>query len=76
MLDDKSFCAYDKCDYMILGTMPDASLRRYQTEIGQTIPADLAKLITNKAMEATYIRRGFDNVVFRRELSLGLGKRG
>lgn len=76
MLDDKAFCGYDKSDYMILGTMPDASLRRYQAEIGQTIPADLAKLITNKAVNATYIRRGFDNVVFRRQLSLGVRKKG
>lgn len=75
MLDDKAFCMYDKCDYMILGNMPDPSLQRYQKEIGQTIPTDLAKLITNKSTNATYIRRGFDNVVFRRELSIGLKRR-
>lgn len=76
MLDDKAFCAYDKSDYMILGTMPEPSLARYQQEIGQTVPRDLSRLITNKANAPTYIRRGFDNVVFRRDLSLGLPNYG
>lgn len=74
MLEDKAFCQYDKTDYMILGTMPEPALAKYQSLIGQKIPADLAKLITNKGTAATYIRRGYDNVVFRRELSLGIRK--
>lgn len=76
MLDDGAFCQYDKADYVIFGTMSDPALKLYQERIGQSIPSDLAKLITNRASEATFIRRGYDNVVFRRELSLGLKKKG
>lgn len=72
MLDDKAFCRYDLADYMVLGTMPVPSLEKYQREIGQKIPQELARLVTNRGTDATYIRRGFDNVVFKRELSLGI----
>lgn len=74
MLDDKAFCKYDRSDYTILGVMSPPTLEKYQQQIGQKIPADLGKLITNKAGEATYIRRGYDNVVFHRDLSLGTKK--
>lgn len=74
MLEDKAFCQYDKPDYIVLGTMPKPSLDLYQERIGQKVPSDLSKLVTNAASQATYIRRGYDNVVFKRELSLGLKK--
>lgn len=72
MLADKEFCAFDKADYTILGTMTQPTLNRYQEMIGQRIPADLAKLVCTRNSGASYIRRGYDNVVFHRELSLGL----
>lgn len=72
MLNDKEFCQFDKADYAVLGSMPGPVLNKYQELVGSKIPADLAKLIVGKGTANNYIRRGFDNVVFHRELSLGL----
>lgn len=49
-------------------------MKEYQAALGQEIPADLVRLITTKSENMSYIRRGFDNVVFRRHLQLGLPK--
>ena len=59
----------------MLGSMPGPVLNKYQELVGSKIPADLAKLIVGKGTANNYIRRGFDNVVFHRELSLGLPDR-
>lgn len=76
MLKDRGFCGFDKADYSILGTMTSPTLKRYQEMVGQKIPADLAKLVTGRNPNNNYIRRGFDNVVFHRELSLGIRQKG
>lgn len=78
MLGDKAFCQFDKADYSVMGSMTVPTLNRYQEEIGQRIPADLAKLVSSKGTSNNYIRRGYDNVVFARSLSLGLpdGRKG
>lgn len=72
MLADKAFCAFDKADYTIFGNMTDTAVTTYQELLGQNIPADLARLITNKSDSICYIRRGFDNVVFKQDLALGI----
>lgn len=75
MLSDKSFSQFDKADYTIFGNMTDSFVSDYQKELGQNIPPDLASLITNKSDSICYIRREFDNVVFRQDLTLGLPER-
>ena len=72
MLMDKSFCHYDKADYTIFGNMTESAVSLYQQELGQTIPPDLSALITNKSQSICYIRRDFDNVVFKQDLALGI----
>lgn len=72
MLKDKEFCQFDTADYMIFGALTDTLVKEYQEALGQEIPADLVRLITTKSENMSYIRRGFDNVVFRRHLQLGL----
>ncbi len=72
MLEDKGFCHFDKSDYTIFGNMTDTAVVEYQKLLGQDIPADLARLVTNKSENICYIRRGFDNVVFKQDLALGL----
>ena len=72
MLADKQFCHFDKADYMIFGNMTDTAVAEYQSLLGQEIPPDLASLITNKSDSVCYIRRGFDNVVFKQDLALGV----
>lgn len=72
MLTDKAFCKYDKADYTIFGNMTETTIAEYQAQIGQNIPPDLARLITNKSDTICYIRRGFDNVVFKQDLPLGI----
>ena len=71
MLEDKEFCNYDKADYTIFGTMTEGQVHAYQDSVSQEIPADLVRLVTNKSEEVSYIRRGFDNIVFKRDLILG-----
>lgn len=72
MLADKQFCHFDKADYTIFGNMTDTAVAEYQSLLGQEIPPDLASLITNKSDSVCYIRRGFDNVVFKQDLALGV----
>lgn len=75
MLNDKAFCQFDKADYTVFGNMTDTLIADYQRLLGQEIPPDLSNLITNKSESIGYIRRGFDNVVFKQDLALGLNKR-
>lgn len=70
MLSDTKFCRYDRSDYMIFGNMTEPQAENYQKSVGQEIPADLVRLITNKSEAISYIRRGFDNIVFTRDLTL------
>ncbi|MDO4595521.1 MAG: hypothetical protein Q4B30_00880 [Coriobacteriaceae bacterium] len=72
MLDDQSFNIFDKADYTIFGNMSDNIVKRYQTQLGQAIPADLVSLVTSKNDALTYVRRGFDNVVFKQDLQLDI----
>lgn len=72
MLDDKDFCHFDKADYTIFGNMTETTVENYQTLLGQDIPPDLSALITSKSDKVCYIRRGFDNVVFKQDLALGI----
>ena len=55
---------------MIFGNMTEPQAEAYQKSVGQEIPADLVRLITNKSEAINYIRRGFDNIVFTRDLTL------
>ena len=70
MLRDQDFNHFDKADYTILGNMSETIVQEYQDYLGSSIPADLAKLITDKSDAICYIRRGFDNVVFKQDLRL------
>ena len=74
MLEDKAFCKFDKADYTIFGNMTDTTVVEYQNLLGQDIPPDLSSLITSKSDTVCYIRRGFDNVVFKQDLALGITK--
>lgn len=75
MLKDREFCQFDTSNYTIFGCLTDTLLKQYQSALGQDIPADLAQLILTKSEDVSYIRRGYDNVVFRRKLQLGLPKK-
>lgn len=76
MLKDKEFTRFDRADYTIFGHMSDTVVHEYQKLLGQDIPADLSRLITQRDDVIYYIRRGFDNVVFSADLSLGIQERG
>lgn len=72
MLEDEAFCDYTKADYTVFGRMTQRMVDKYQDQMGQNIPADLVYLITSASPDISYIRRGHSNVVFARELALGL----
>ena len=75
-IEDINFNHYDKADYTIFGSMTDNAVKAYQKTLGQEIPRDLESLITKKNSTVCYIRRGFDNVVFKQDLLLGLSGKG
>lgn len=70
MIRDVDFNHFDKADYTLIGNMSENVSLEYQRTLGQNIPETLTKLITNKSDAVMYIRRGFDNVVFRQDLRL------
>lgn len=72
MLGDRMFSHFDKADYVVLGSMSVNQVTDYQKAMGQDIPTDLARLVTSKDPDLTYIRRGHSNTVFKQDLSLGL----
>lgn len=73
-LDNKDFNRFDTADYTLFGPMSDNQATRYQELLGREIPPDLVRLITDKATDALYVRRGYDNVVFVQELQLDIIK--
>lgn len=75
MLNDKEFCHFDKADYMVFGNMTPTAASIYEEELGQPIPPDLKTLITTNSEAICYIRRGYDNVVFKQDLALGITPR-
>lgn len=75
MIEDKAFNEFDKANYTILGNMTETTVKEYQKAMAQDIPVDLARLITSKSDTVCYIRRGYDNVVFKQDLLLGLNKK-
>lgn len=72
MIADKAFNEFDKANYTVFGNMTESVVNDYQKAMSQEIPVDLAHLITNKSDTVCYIRRGYDNVVFKQDLLLGL----
>lgn len=74
MITDKEFSHFDKADYTIMGTMSATQVKDYQSSLGLTIPGDLSKLVSIKNERLAYLRRGYTNVVFEQDLSLGIAK--
>ena len=70
LLSDRSFNNFDKADYTILGSMSPNAVEEYEKLLGLALPSDLKKALVVKGPRQTYLRRGFDNVVFERELQL------
>ncbi|MFJ2419229.1 hypothetical protein [Streptomyces brevispora] len=72
MLADSGFNRFDAADYTLFGPMRDGTVAEYQKQLHQRIPPDLARLITTKGENLTYLRRGVSNVVFHLDLALGI----
>ena len=75
MLADNDFSQTSKADYTIMGTMSPQQLAQYESVIGQKIPGDLKAQVAEKSPDMIYLRRGFTNVVFDQDLSLGMKKK-
>ena len=71
-LDNSEFIDFDKSDYIIFGNMSSNTADRYQKTLGRSIPDDLVNLITSTSDSVAYIRRGFDNVVFKQDLRVDI----
>ncbi|WP_211236607.1 hypothetical protein [Arthrobacter castelli] len=72
MLDDTAFNKFDAADFTIFGPMRDKTVAEYQRQLHQQIPPDLARLITRRGENLSYLRRGVSNVVFQPDLALGI----
>lgn len=75
LMSDKEFSHFDKADYTILGTMSPIQVEEYQKSLGLTIPGDLGRLVSIKNENLAFLRRGYTNVVFEQDLSLGIEKK-
>lgn len=69
-LSDVSFNRFDKADYTVLGNMSENQITSYQKLLGQDVPLGLTELMTDKGNSRCYVRRGYENVVFRQDLQL------
>lgn len=72
MLDDSEFNHFDEADWTALGAMSDALVPVYEKKLAKRIPVDMAKVITRRGEGLTFLRRGTVNVVFKRDLALGV----
>lgn len=72
MLADTAFNSFDAADWTVLGHMRDTTVADYQKKLGQDIPPDLERLVTQKGTSYGYLRRGVANVVFFVDLALGI----
>jgi hypothetical protein len=70
MIKTVDFNHFDRADYTVLGNMSDNVMSSYQKALGQNVPDDLQRAVTNKNNAVMYIRRGYDNVVFQQDLRL------
>ena len=75
-MEDQSFNRFERADYTVLGNMTDNQTRDYQKKLGQELPMGLTQLMTDKSNARCYVRRGFDNVVFRQDLQLDMKENG
>lgn len=64
------FNRFDKADYTIFGNMTNALMSRYEEILKLTVPNDLKRLITLRGRVLSYVRRGFQNVVFTPDIKL------
>lgn len=72
MLDDSEFNHFDEADWTALGAMSDALVPVYEKKLAKRIPVDMTKVITRRGEGLTFLRRGTVNVVFKRDLALGV----
>ena len=72
MLDDFEFNHFDEADWTALGAMSDALVPVYEKKLAKRIPVDMTKVITRRGEGLTFLRRGTVNVVFKRDLALGV----
>lgn len=72
MLDDSEFNHFDEADWAALGAMSDALVPVYEKKLAKRIPVDMTKVITRRGEGLTFLRRGTVNVVFKRDLALGV----
>ena len=70
MLDDEQFNRLAIADYTILGSLTTEAMALYEKLIGTGIPVTLKQLIGDSSLGVSYVRRGVDNAVFRKELDL------
>lgn len=73
-MEDQSFNRFERADYTVLGNMTENQTKTYQKKLGLELPMGLTQLMTDKSNARCYVRRGFDNVVFRQDLQLDMKK--
>lgn len=72
MLEDSDFNHFDEADWTALGAMSDNLVSVYEKKLAKQIPVDMKKVITRRGEGFTFLRRGTVNVVFKRDLALGV----
>lgn len=72
MVDQHEFNRFDQADYTILGPMSESVLKKYEKQMAQEIPLALKGMLVQRSNVQYYLRRGFDNLVFSKDIQLGI----
>lgn len=74
MFETKDFNKFEYADYTIFGGFKKSTMETYKELMNENFSlAFMGKLLTKEAY-VNYIKRGYDNVIFRMDLSLGVSK--
>lgn len=71
MLDQVNFNKFSSADYTLTGHMDSKLLNRFEDTRTIQMPADLRKVIATKDNKICYLRRDFNNLVFKADPMIG-----
>lgn len=72
MLESSDFNKFNEADWTAIGAMTEAQVPVYEKKLAKKIPVDMINVITQRDQGYTFLRRGTVNVVFKRDLALGV----
>lgn len=72
LMTDQPINRFDEADYLLLGGMSEKQVNRFKKVLEQDFTDNLSMLMVHKEPTRFFLRRGFDNVIFRNDMLLGV----